>query len=544
MIETPIPEVNVDELMERIREDVRRRKALDSRSSSPGSQRSRKVETPGPSKPDPLQIKFLTESSPFVPKVEGYDLTDFLQYHDREFVRKAYSGILCREADPPGFNHYLGKLRQGAMTKAEILGRLRYSKEGRIMSIKVRGLLIPFLAQTSYRIPVLGYFIRLITGLVHLPTIINNLQLLDAHTQTQFAELKDYLNSVTGSVHSKFVEIIQYQSSFEDLWASKADRSAFEDLRASKADRSAFEDLRASKADRLDFEKLAEQTVKLDAISAINTDFTNIRRQLRDHKLSILDQQRRLAILFEETGKRNPHALGAEPGSRPIGEADPLKDLVYCFFEDRFRGTREEIKDRQRIYLPYVKQVGAGTKESPIIDVGCGRGEWLELLKEEGLECYGIDNNGVLVADCHLRGLKVFEGDLVQHLRTRENGSLGAVTGFHVIEHLSFGSLRALLDETLRVLRPGGVAIFETPNPLNILVGACNFYIDPTHRAPMHPEMMRFLAESRGLCRVEILPLHPFDEEFQLAQDGSEIVKRFNDYFYGPQDYAVIGVKP
>jgi hypothetical protein len=97
------------------------------------------------------------------------------------------------------------------------------------------------------------------------------------------------------------------------------------------------------------------------------------------------------------------------------------------------------------------------------------------------------------------------------------------------------------LDETVRVLKPGGIAIFETPNPQNVLVGSCNFYMDPTHRNPLPSPMLRFLAEARGLCRVSVLDLHPYPEAFHL--DGSELATRFNQYFYGPQDYAVIGWK-
>ena len=99
------------------------------------------------------------------------------------------------------------------------------------------------------------------------------------------------------------------------------------------------------------------------------------------------------------------------------------------------------------------------------------------------------------------------------------------------------------MDESLRVLKPGGIVIFETPNPENLFVGACNFYMDPTHRNPLPPQMMRFLVESRGFCRVEIHPLNPYRKEYRLEDNVAEISQKFNDFFYGPQDYAVIGVK-
>jgi len=117
------------------------------------------------------------------------------------------------------------------------------------------------------------------------------------------------------------------------------------------------------------------------------------------------------------------------------------------------------------------------------------------------------------------------------------------VTAFHLIEHLPLDVLINFIDETVRVLRPGGIAIFETPNPENIIVGAFSFYLDPTHRRPLPAPMMKFLAEARGLYDVEIKYLHPYGEEFKLKDDKSEIAVRFERYFYGPQDYAIIGYK-
>jgi O-antigen chain-terminating methyltransferase len=118
---------------------------------------------------------------------------------------------------------------------------------------------------------------------------------------------------------------------------------------------------------------------------------------------------------------------------------------------------------------------------------------------------------------------------------------LGTVTGFHIIEHLPFPLLFELLNETKRVLKPGGLAIFETPNPQNILVSSNNFYIDPTHLNPLPSTLVEFLVEHIGLQSVKILNLNSYDESYQIS--GSEVAERFNSYFYGAQDYAVIGYK-
>jgi len=260
-------------------------------------------------------------------------------------------------------------------------------------------------------------------------------------------------------------------------------------------------------------------------------------------KTSLVLQERRLSMLLEEARKRLPEPFNHDQLHTFANEELHLLDPLYVSFEDQFRGTREDIKDRLKVYLPLIKEAKAGNDKRPILDIGCGRGEWLELLQEEGLQAKGLDINPTLVEQCRERRMDVIEGDVIEYLCTLSAASLGAVTAFHLIEHLSFRLLMKLLDETVRVLKPGGLAIFETPNPENILVGACSFYLDPTHRNPLPPAMMKFLADSRGLCRVEIKHLHPYDEVLRIRDDGSDLTKRFNDFFYGPQDYAVLGYR-
>src|SRR5262249_6035429 len=140
------------------------------------------------------------------------------------------------------------------------------------------------------------------------------------------------------------------------------------------------------------------------------------------------------------------------------GDAHQL-DALYAALEDRFRGSRDEIKERFEVYLPYVKDL------APVVDLGCGRGEWLEILGAAGIEARGVDTNLIQLEQCRSRGLNVSEEDFLAHLQTLDDASAGAVTGFHIVEHVPLKTLVTLLNETLRVLRPGGVVIFETPNP-------------------------------------------------------------------------------
>lgn len=223
-----------------------------------------------------------------------------------------------------------------------------------------------------------------------------------------------------------------------------------------------------------------------------------------------------------------------DPGGRAL-------DLLYLDFEDRARGSRAEIGERQSVYLPLVEEIGAGTAERPILDLGAGRGEWLEVLRDRGLVARGIDVNEAMVALCSSLGLECGKADALSTLAGLADNSLGMISGFHIIEHLPYDVFVGVIDEALRVLAPGGVLLFETPDPQNVLVGSHNFYMDPTHRNPMPSAMVRIVAEARGFTSVEIRRLHPSDGGFS-GQDA-ELIAQLDALFFGPQDYAMIARK-
>ena len=238
-----------------------------------------------------------------------------------------------------------------------------------------------------------------------------------------------------------------------------------------------------------------------------------------------------------------PAGRRRQPGKiLPATPDDHQLDAFYLSFENRFRGPRKDIKKRVRFYLPFLRKARAGTKARPVLDVGCGRGEWLELLREGKLEAIGIDLNEAMVAQCKERGLKVVLGDAIEFLRNLPDRSQGAVTGFHIIEHLPLEVLIQLLMHSRRVLKPGGIAIFESPNCKNLMVGACNFNIDPTHRNPVFPETAQFMLETQGFERVTLKYLSPVDTTTLGKID--EESPRIRELLYGPQDFAVIGYAP
>ena len=283
-------------------------------------------------------------------------------------------------------------------------------------------------------------------------------------------------------------------------------------------------------------QQLSDQVAEFQA--QLNTTIQNYSYLKND-----LTRQKKLITSFlDEAKSRLSEPFNPEQLQGLVNKEKDLFDAFYVAFEDKFRGSREEILARLKVYLPRIADAKIGSQDAPILDIGCGRGEWLELLRDAGYVAQGLDSNRVMLDQCKTRELDVIEGDALTYLKSQPDTSLGAVTGFHLIEHLPFPVLMNVIEESVRVLKPGGLVLFETPNPQNVLVGTHNFYLDPSHLKPLPSALVKFMLEHCGLEQVDIINLHPGDESLKLT--GSPVAERFNEYFYGSQDYAVIGYKP
>jgi len=214
-------------------------------------------------------------------------------------------------------------------------------------------------------------------------------------------------------------------------------------------------------------------------------------------------------------------------------------DGFYRSFEDKYRGPRDLIKLRLRVYLPFVEPLTILYKEANGIDLGCGRGEWLELLVEAGIQPYGVDLDPGMLAACQERGLNVELKDAIEALKELPDSSQLVVSGFHVVEHLPFADLQVLVQEALRVLKSGGLLILETPNPENIVVATHNFYLDPTHQSPIPPQLLSFLPEYYGFDRVKTVRL----QESKELITGKIPLSLHNVLGGVSPDYAVIAQK-
>lgn len=229
-------------------------------------------------------------------------------------------------------------------------------------------------------------------------------------------------------------------------------------------------------------------------------------------------------------------------------------DAFYHDFEEKFRGSQDLIRERLRVYIPVLQKHIPDWSQGRFVDVGSGRGEWLDILRENGASDYvGVDLNARQNAICEERGHHVVQMDCIQYLASLPDNSVDLVSGFQIIEHLCMSDLMDLLQESHRVLKPGGMVLFETPNPKNLMVGADMFYTDPSHKRPLDPTMVSFLVEWCGYTQVQCIDAnsHPWSARLEIphwTEDGEErqLLKEFNDMkwlLYGPQDYAVIGVK-
>lgn len=193
----------------------------------------------------------------------------------------------------------------------------------------------------------------------------------------------------------------------------------------------------------------------------------------------------------------------------------------YRALEEKHRGSRGEIQSRLSVYLPYLQPLLAKYGHLPVFDMGCGRGEWLELLGQHRILASGADLDAGMLEACRQRGLDVSQTDALAFLASRPDHSLLALTGFHIAEHLTFDQLQAVFAEARRVLHPEGLLILETPNPENLTVGSSSFYLDPTHQRPLPIGLMQFLAEYHGFDQVAVLRLQ---EEARLQVEGTLVL--------------------
>ncbi len=215
-----------------------------------------------------------------------------------------------------------------------------------------------------------------------------------------------------------------------------------------------------------------------------------------------------------------------------------MMDGFYRSFEEKYRGPYELIKNRLSVYSVLLQFITRIYQNPEALDLGCGRGEWLDILKEQGISGKGVDIDEEMMAGARKRGLEAIHADAAEYLKSLPDQSLALISAFHLVEHLPFSQLQMLVEQSLRVLKPGGILIMETPNPDNIAVGTSRFYLDPTHHRPIPSKLLSFVPEFYGYGRVKIIHLQ---EAKEVA--GLQNITLMNVISDVSPDYAVVAQK-
>ena len=285
-----------------------------------------------------------------------------------------------------------------------------------------------------------------------------------------------------------------------------------------------------------------------EAVTALASSHEELRASLGVLQQAAHTLKREVARLAESGVASPPAAAGA--AATPSGQLESIDSDTYVGFEDRFRGSTDDIRQRVSEYLPFFQDA------RDVLDVGCGRGEFLALLGERGIKARGIDVNGSMVDVCHQQGLDATQADALSYLRAQPDGSLGGLFAAQVVEHLEPRYLTGLLDAAFDKLRPGAPIVLETINPACWFAFFESYIRDITHVRPIHPDTLTYLLIASGFQRVDIRYRAPYPEHEKLqpiapqASLGDSVdtlnanVERLNLLLFTWLDYAAIGRRP
>lgn len=506
--------LDVDAIMHRVRSELSKRGVTED--GHPGSA----TQTVAGTRWHPVAAR--------LPDRDHYILGDFFRFDDEDFIDVAYRTLLRRPANDAGSKDYLAALRSGAVSKVEVLGMIRFSDEGMKHSVHVDGLLLPYRLHRWRRLPIVGWFLGMGMALARLPRLSRRLQLIEASTAHETQALGRWANRLDAAVARRLLHAEGERRALRDELTKTND-----DIQKIVA----MQNTIASAQDAIDAQLRDNDTAHKAALAALND-------QLRGDHRRLLAMLERLTV-FLDGATRQPGVGGVSPSLPQLQSMEQQ----YASFEEVFRGERGQIKLRVAHYLEALAAAGIAPGSGEVIlDLGSGRGEWLEVLAEHGYSGRGVDLNRGMLEESEKRGHEVVEADVLNYLKAQDGDSIAAITSMHLVEHIPHPVLIQLLDEALRVLRPGGVLILETPNPENVLVGSCRFYMDPTHLNPIPPLLLQWTVQARGFEQavIERLSEHRGDPEIVPVPGsvpGAAQINRMIDWFTVPPDYAVIARK-
>lgn len=502
----------------------------------------------------------------------GYEktsLSELRRYTDRDFIRNAYIILLQRKPDAAGEQHFLDLLRSGDYSDAEILHMIRCSPEGERCGVSVEGLDEAYRKRMKhkklYSIPVIGRCLRYAANLLNINKRIKtiaaeNYRLMDRFRSTS-AELshsiysaRSDISSIAGSQNAADKRISDLASHIKLLDSCKTQLAALTDSLQTVQDSISKINAQLSARESI----LSEYSEDKKNIQALRDSINNINAQLSAGEALLSEyseDKKAIQMLIGKIFTLEARLNAAERSGTAVPEAQQSADVSpvhtdsyslidYFDFENHFRGSREHIKKVQQIYLPYF----AGKKN--VLDLGCGRGEFTELLKENGVGVTGIDLYEPYVMYMKSLGLPVKLGDALEYLR--ETKSTDGIFMGQVVEHISIDMIVSICRLAYEKLEDGCCLIMETPNPRSLAIFTECFYMDPSHQKPIHPYTLKYIAEKSGFSRVDILytessrmplsipALKAGDPDFEQFNNAMQHV---SELLYGSQDYSVIARK-
>jgi 2-polyprenyl-3-methyl-5-hydroxy-6-metoxy-1,4-benzoquinol methylase len=249
-----------------------------------------------------------------------------------------------------------------------------------------------------------------------------------------------------------------------------------------------------------------------------------------------LEYERLIYSELRTLRQRSAARLAESRAPEPAGSQPPPSDtgFDYGHFAERFRGSEEYVKAGQRFYLPYFKE------RQNVLDIGCGRGEFLEMMRDAGVAAHGIDLSGESVALCKSKGLDARQADLFDYLAGLPEASLDGVFCAQVVEHLPPERLPEMIKLAASRLARNGVIAIETPNPECLAIFATHFYLDPTHTRPVPHPLLAFYLEEFGVGSIEVRRLAPAVDSMPSL---TSLPEKFRENFFGSLDYAILGKK-
>jgi len=419
-----------------------------------------------------------------------YQLAELLVGSNEQFLVNAYRAIVRRLPTEEEALAWLADPRLSG-DRLMMLGNLRYSPEGRQCDVAVRGLARSYWFRRLQQLPLLGraigWFFRVLR-IGRLEAKLNQTKLRLNQAEVRLDKLSQQLAQLGPRLQTRIEEQEDRQDS-------------------------------------------ALQCLKVDSDSWRGEIAYAIATLRNEWKVTLARDSRAIEHAARALAEGQAVSAWAPPAL--------AREQLYLDFEDTFR-ARWQVEGHAHWYMPLIRQVYDETATlKPCLDIGCGRGEFLVALKNNDFPCVGVDLNPAMADAARAQGLEVVVADAIAHLRGLDPGSVAVVSAFHLVEYLPFELTLHLIEAAKRVLIQGGLLILETPNPENLVVGACTFWYDPTRLRPLPPALLKFYVESADYESVRTA-------RFTRQQPGPDTVTIDQPVLPsvdGPLDYAIIARK-